>query len=80
MERGGRLPWLPAEEIHGYGFAMILYPTTILFRVARAIERALSGLQAGRPLPESEATDLEEFEEIVDMAGWQTAEKRFKGR
>ena len=35
MEGGGRLPWLPPGEIHGYGFAMILYPTTVLFR-ARA--------------------------------------------
>src|SRR5205085_2261996 len=57
MEGGGRLPWLPPEEIKGYGFSMILYPTTVVFRVARAIERALAGLKAGKPMPEDDAVD-----------------------
>src|SRR3954454_1380734 len=55
MEGGGQLPWLPPEEIHAYGFQMILYPTTVLFRLTRAVERALAGLKAGRPMPEGEA-------------------------
>src|SRR2546423_721953 len=38
MEGGGRLPWLPPEEIYSYGFAMILYPTTILFQLTRRVE------------------------------------------
>ena len=50
MEGGGQLPWLPPEEIHGYGFSMILYPTTVLFRLTWAMERALAGLKAGRPM------------------------------
>ena len=78
MEGGGRLPWLSPEEIHGYGFAMIMYPTTVIFRVARAIERALAGLKSGRAMPEGEAVDLDEFEEIVGMPGWQEVEKRFR--
>src|SRR5205085_7721057 len=41
MEGGGQLGWLPPDEIFGYGFAMILYPTTVLFRATRAIELAL---------------------------------------
>ena len=78
MEGGGRLPWLPPEEIHGYGFAMILFPTTVLFRVARAIERALVGLKSGRPMAEGEAMGLDEFEEVVGMPEWQEIEKRFR--
>src|SRR3954470_14021513 len=70
MEGGGQLPWLPPEEIIGYGFSMILYPTTVLFRVTRAIEKALAGLTAGKPLAEGDAVDLEGFEEIVGMPGW----------
>jgi hypothetical protein len=56
---------------------MILYPTTVLFRLARAIERALAGLKAGRPLPPAEAMDLGEFEDVVGLAGWQEVEERF---
>jgi 2-methylisocitrate lyase-like PEP mutase family enzyme len=77
MEGGGQLGWLPPEEIHGYGFAMILYPTTVLFRLTRAVEKALSALKAGRPMAESEAVDLDGFEEIVGMPGWQEVEARF---
>src|SRR5207253_2285780 len=64
MEGGGRLPWLPPEEIHGYGFQMVLYPTTVLFQATRAIERALAGLRSGRPMAEGNAVDLDTFEEI----------------
>jgi 2-methylisocitrate lyase-like PEP mutase family enzyme len=78
MEGGGKLPWLPPDEIAGYGFQMILYPTTVLFRVARATERALASLRAGRPMAEGEAVSLGEFEEVVGMPGWQEVEKRFK--
>src|SRR5207248_11746311 len=55
MEGGGKLPWLPPDEIFGSGFAMILYPTTVLFRLTRAVERALAGIKAGRPMAEGEA-------------------------
>ncbi|MFO0930721.1 MAG: isocitrate lyase/PEP mutase family protein [Gemmataceae bacterium] len=77
MEGGGRLPWLPPEEIAGYGFQMILYPTTVLFRVTRAIERALATLKAGKPMAESEAATLDEFEEIVGMPAWAEIEQQF---
>ena len=78
MEGGGRLPWLPPEEIKGYGFSMILYPTTVVFRVARAIERALAGLKAGKPMPEDDAMDRETFEDVLGKAEWAAIEKQFK--
>ncbi len=77
MEGGGQLAWVPPEEIHGYGFAMILYPTTVLFRVVRATERALAALRAGRPMPEGDAVTLDAFEEIVGLPEWAAIEKRF---
>jgi 2-methylisocitrate lyase-like PEP mutase family enzyme len=79
MEGGGKLPWLPPGEIFGYGFAMILYPTTVLFRLTRAVERALASLKAGRPMPEADAATLDEFEEIVGLPAWQEIEERFDG-
>jgi 2-methylisocitrate lyase-like PEP mutase family enzyme len=78
MEGGGQLAWLPPEEVHGYGFQMILYPTTVLFRVTRAIERSLAALKAGKPMAEGDAVDLDGFEEIVGLSGWEEVEKRFK--
>lgn len=79
MEGGGRLGWLPPAEIAGYGFAMILYPTTVLFRLARALEQALTDLAAGKPMRTNAAVDLDEFERIVGMPDWQAVEKRFQG-
>lgn len=42
---GGSTPWIAPEEIHRLGFSMILYPTTVIFGVARAIQRTLKGLR-----------------------------------
>lgn len=77
MEGGGLLPWLPPEEIHDLGFAMILYPTTLLFRMVRAGELALARLKAGKPLAEGDIVSLDQFTEIVGMPGWQEVEDRF---
>lgn len=77
MEGGGQLPWLPPEEIFGYGFPMIFYPTTVLFQATKAIERALAGLRAGKPMSAANAVTLDAFEEAVGMPGWQQIEKEF---
>ncbi len=77
MEGGGQLDWIPPEEVHGYGFQMILYPTTVLFQMARAIERARAGLKGGKPMAAGNALTLDAFEEVVGMPGWQEIEKQF---
>ena len=77
MEGGGQLPWLPPEEIYGYGFQMIMYPTTVLFQMTRAIERALAVLKGGKPMAEGNAVNLDGFEEIVGLPGWQRVEEEF---
>ncbi len=78
MEGGGQLAWLPPEEIYRYGFQMILYPTTVLFQLTRAIERGLAVLKAGKPMVEEDAVDLNTFEEIVGMPEWELIVKQFK--
>jgi 2-methylisocitrate lyase-like PEP mutase family enzyme len=77
MEGGGVCPWLPPDEIKGYGFSMILYPTTVIFRAAKAIERALARLKAGKEMDEDGAFDRETFEDVVGMAEWARIEKQF---
>jgi len=80
MEGGGQLPWLPPGEVFDYGFAMVLYPTTVLFRLTRAIEKALAGLRAGKPMPEGDAVNLDGFEEIVGLPGWAEVEEKYSHR
>jgi methylisocitrate lyase len=76
LEGGGKTPWTSPEELHDLGFAMVLYPTTLLFRMTRAIQRGLADLKAGRPMPKREAVDMLEFEKIVDIAYWKSIEQQ----
>jgi 2-methylisocitrate lyase-like PEP mutase family enzyme len=39
------MPWIAPAELHRLGFSMILYPTTVIFGVTRAIQRTLKGLR-----------------------------------
>ncbi len=57
---------------------MILYPTTLLFRVVRALERALAGLKAGKQTPEKQGVRLTEYEQIVALPHWAEIESRFQ--
>lgn len=60
-------PWLTPKELSKLGFSMILYPTTLLFRVVRALERALA-----------EGIGLTEYETIVGLPYWAGIENRFQ--
>ena len=69
VEGGGRTPVLPADELFRLGFAMVAYPTTLIFRVARAIEDALADLKAGRS---GNSNDLESENRIRVVADTRT--------
>ncbi|HEV3165297.1 MAG TPA: isocitrate lyase/PEP mutase family protein [Isosphaeraceae bacterium] len=77
LEGGGKTPWLSPREMYELGFSMILYPTTVLFQVTRAIERAVAGLSGGQPMPADDSVTMDQFEEVVDLAAWKEIEKRF---
>ncbi len=76
VEGGGRTPVLAPDELFRLGFAMALYPTTLLFRVARTIERALADLKAGTPARENECVDFDAFKTITGLAHWAAFEQR----
>jgi len=76
LERGGKTPWLPPEVMLEYGFNMVLYPVSLLFRQTRAIQKGLSDLKIGRQLLERESVDMTEFEKIVDIAYWKAIEQK----
>jgi 2-methylisocitrate lyase-like PEP mutase family enzyme len=75
VEGGGRTPVLPASELYRLGFAMVAYPTSLIFRVARAIENALADLKAGRPAGK-DGVDFETFKDITSLAHWAEVEQR----
>ena len=56
---------------------MILYPTSIISRVAHTIMQAAAELRADRQIDRSNSIDLEKFEKIVVMQYWEKLEKRF---
>ena len=65
----GRTPVLPPNELKAMGFAMAAYPTTVIFRVARTIERALNDIRAGRP-PSNDGVNFAEFKNITNYDEW----------
>lgn len=75
LEGGGKTPFLPPAEMHKMGFNMLLYPTTLIFREARAIQRALADLKQGKPMPKNDSVTMMEFEKIVDIAYWKAIEQ-----
>jgi 2-methylisocitrate lyase-like PEP mutase family enzyme len=76
LEGGGRTPVLPPPELYRLGFGMVAYPTSLIFRVARAIETALADLKAGRPANNGAGVDFEAFKDIVSLARWADVEQR----
>ncbi len=77
LERGGKTPWTPPQEMRELGYNMVLYPTSLLFRQTRAVLRGLEDLKAGRPLPAAESVDMFEFEKLVDLAYWKSIEQTY---
>jgi 2-methylisocitrate lyase-like PEP mutase family enzyme len=76
LEGGSRTPLLPPQELYRLGFAMLAYPTSLIYRVARTIENALADLRAGTLAIENEGVDFEAFKDIVDYARWAGIEER----
>jgi 2-methylisocitrate lyase-like PEP mutase family enzyme len=43
LEGGGRTPRIDPKELKALGYSMLLYPTTVIFHVVRAIQKAVEG-------------------------------------
>jgi hypothetical protein len=54
---------------------MIAYPTTLIFRVARTIENALTDLKRGIVSAGNDSVDFETFKDITGFADWAKIEK-----
>ena len=77
LEGGGQTPVLPPRELHAMGFAMAAYPTTLIFRVARTIERALADIKAGKTIDSNDGVNFAEFKDITDFGKWARIEETY---
>lgn len=80
LENGGKTPWLSPKELGNMGYSMILYPTTVIFQVAKAIGKALQHLKDGKPMLSGQAVNMDQFMEIVDLPYWKDIEEKFEGK
>ena len=74
---GGRTPILPPAELARLGFAMVAYPTSLIFAVAHAMEKTLAELREGRLASAEQTLSFEQFKDITDLALWGGIEQRF---
>jgi 2-methylisocitrate lyase-like PEP mutase family enzyme len=78
LEGGGQTPVLPPQELKALGFAMAAYPTTLIFRVARTIERALNDIKAGKPIGTNDGVNFAEFKDITNYSEWARIEDEYR--
>jgi 2-methylisocitrate lyase-like PEP mutase family enzyme len=77
LEGGGQTPVLPPAELKQMGFAMAAYPTTLIFRVARTIERALADIKAGKVIDGNDGVNFAEFKNITNYDKWARIEDTY---
>jgi 2-methylisocitrate lyase-like PEP mutase family enzyme len=77
LEGGGQTPVLPPQDLKAMGFAMAAYPTTIIFRVARTIERALADIKAGKAIAGNNGVNFAEFKDISNYNEWARIEETY---
>lgn len=78
VEGGGQTPVLSPGELQKLGFNMIAYPVTVLFQVARTIEKALGDLKTGKAMDPANAVSFNGFKDITGFAEWSRIEDTYK--
>jgi 2-methylisocitrate lyase-like PEP mutase family enzyme len=77
LEGGGQTPVLPPAQLKEMGFAMAAYPTTLIFRVAKTIERALADIKAGKTLAGNDGVDFAGWKDITNFNEWARIEDKY---
>lgn len=76
MLEDGATPLLSPVELGELGFAMVAYPTSLVFRVAGVMREALGAMRAGELAEAPPALGFEEFKKIVGFDAWAAIEAR----
>ena len=79
MVEGGKTPILPFEDLQEMGFKIVLYPTSSIRAVAKALQELAEGLcrKKGTKDFETRLVTFEERNEITGLADIKELEKRF---
>jgi methylisocitrate lyase len=78
MIEGGRTPLLPADELEGMGFKIVVYPLTGLFAATSAMREAFAYLHSqGTTRGLSTPVDFPEFKKVIGLPRWEELEKKF---
>jgi 2-methylisocitrate lyase-like PEP mutase family enzyme len=76
MLEDGRTPLIRPADLYSMGFAMVAYPTSLIFRVAHTIEKALRDMKAGNLSLAGEGVGFDAFKAIVGYGDWAEVEDR----
>ncbi|HEY2158601.1 MAG TPA: isocitrate lyase/PEP mutase family protein [Isosphaeraceae bacterium] len=75
FEGGGKTPIVTADALKKMGFAMVLYPTSLVFRVAKTLETALRAMLEQRLDEAGPIMSFDHFEDMIDLPGWKKIER-----
>lgn len=78
MLEGGRTPMMKASELFEMGFSMVGYPTSLLFRIVKTMQRALAELATGTLQTSGDVVSFDEYKALIELSQWGEIEDRFR--
>jgi 2-methylisocitrate lyase-like PEP mutase family enzyme len=73
----GKTPVLSPVEYRELGFAVILYPATLLLRMVGTFQRTLAALREGRFASEGRLPDFNELTDVMGLNEWMAIDQQF---
>lgn len=80
MAEGGRTPLLSAARIAELGFSLVLYPSTLLLRIIKAMRAGLDDIQQGQVRTPEGAVSFAELTAILGIEKWSAIDDAFERR
>lgn len=78
MVEGGKTPYCGTAELQSLGFAVALYPVTMLFAATQAVRTALGELKAAGRIQDTPLTDFSKFNTIMGLRDYLDRAARLK--
>jgi 2-methylisocitrate lyase-like PEP mutase family enzyme len=79
MAEAGLTPILPPDELARMGFSIVVYPASLLLRIARTMMDALAAIKAGRLVPQENPVTFKEITGIFGLPEWAAIDEKFGG-
>lgn len=79
MVEAGKTPYRSAAELQAFGFAIAIFPVSLLFAATHAVSRALDELRAhGKLVGETPAVDFSAFNELMGLKDYLHTARSFE--